>query len=302
VVLIPIILSIHGSADIFEDIDKTYVYSINEMPYNQGVPDKNIQKSGHISGWIDVVGFRQMIKDNEDYYVPGRPSDYSILQYDTWADLKECSTCFVIYIKNKVSVSNNELITTAKNNIELKWAEIITNCDKNGCWQNTITQVEKAIFSDSDISPKQFSIPANQNIIVNMYGGVFPKKIINIKDIDNRIISYKIETENGSLFHSRRIGKIETTPKGVFFMKLIPMSIWNNTGTGIYNLRDDPILGNETITGIVFNTAYGASKINYTMVYTKNKETSINPGVLCIIFIVIAFFSGIRIMNKWSRL
>ncbi len=292
-----------GQAGILEDINETYIQNINELPYSPGIPEKSIQKSGLISGWIDIVGFRQMMRDNGTDYVPGRPSDYAIVQYDTWADLQDCGSCYVVYIKNRVTLKDGGSITTAQNNIDLKWAEIITNCDENGCWQNTIYRTENAIFSVSAISPIQFKFPTDQAITIEKYRGVVPKEIIKFKDMDEGIIAYRITTGNGSVMHRRKIGRIETTPKGIFFMNLTPLSVWEKTGSGIYHWRDDPIMGDDEITDITFNTAYGpASNINYTsgMVYHENRETNIQPGVWSVIYLVIVFFAGIYIMYKSS--
>jgi len=135
-----------GQAGILEDINKTYIQNINELPYSPGIPEKSIQTSGHIKGWIDIVGFREMMRDNGTDYVPGRPADYAIVQYDTWADLKDCGSCYVVYIKNQVSVRNSGSMTIAQNNIELKWAEIFTNCDINGCCRIPYQELKMRYF------------------------------------------------------------------------------------------------------------------------------------------------------------
>jgi hypothetical protein len=292
-----------GQAGILEDINKTYIHSINELPYSPGIPEKSIQKSGHILGWVDIVGFKQMIRDKGIDYVPGSPADYAIVQYDAWADLQNCGSCYVVYIKNQVTVRDSGSMTTAQNNIDLKWAEIITNCDSNGCWQNTISRTEYAIFSVSARSPLQFKFPTNQAITIEKYRGVVPKNIIKFRDMDEGIIAYRVTTGNGSVLHRRKIGKIETTQKGIFFMNLTPLSVWEKTGSGIYHWRDDPIMGDDEITGITFDTPYGkAPNVDYSsgMVYHENRITNIQAGVWSVLYVVLIFFIGIYIMYKSS--
>lgn len=292
-----------GQAGILEDLNKTYISNINELPYSSGTPEKNIQTSGHISGWVDIVGFRQMMRDNGTDYVPGRPSDYAIVQYDTWANLQYCSSCYVVDIRNQISVRDSFSMTIVQNHIDLKWAEIITNCDKNGCWQNIIYRTESAIFSFSVKSPLEFKFPTKQEITIEQYKGIVHKEIIKFDAMDEGIISYKVTTGNGSVMHRRKIGKIETTPKGIFFMNLTPLSVWEKTGDGIYHWRDDPIMGDDEIIDITFDTPYGpAPNIDYNsgIVYHENKETSIQPGVLSVLYVVLIFFAGIYIMYKSS--
>ena len=292
-----------GQAGILEDIYKTYIHSISELPYSPGIPEKNIQTSGHISGWVDIVGFRQMIRDNGTDYIPGSPADYAIVQYDTWADLQDCGSCYVVYIKNQITVGDSGSLTTAQNSIDLKWAEIITNCNHKRCWQNTIYRTEYAIFSVSAESPLRFKFPTNQSITIEQYKGVVPKNIIEFKDMDEGIISYRVTTRNGSVMHRRKIGMIETTQKGIFFMNLTPLSVWEKTGSGIYHWRDDPIMGDDKIIDITFDTPYGtAPNVDYSsgMVYHENKETNIQPGVWSILYVVLIFFAGIYIMYRSS--
>ncbi len=329
-----------GQAGILEEINRTYIDNINELPYSAGIPDKNIQIQGHISGWVDVVGFRQMVRDNGMDYVPGSPADYAIVQYDAWANLN-CDGCSLESLTKSVatSISGNETVATLS--AELKYSQ--TTCSGGGdnggglvyypkdsnrnksvnrIWKldesgsgssgddesvscSTSYYSESATFEDREASPQQFIFPTKQAITVEKYGGVVPKEIIKFKDMDKGIIAYRITTGNGSVTHRRKIGKAEMTPKGIFFMNLTPLSVWKKTGSGIYHWGDDPIIGNESITGVTFDSPYGpAPNVDYTsgMVYHENRETSIQPVVWFVIYIVLVFLSGIYVMFKSSRL
>lgn len=61
---------------IFYILDEKFIDNINELPDSAGNPDKHIQKSGNIEGWIDIVGFNKMMRENGLDYVPGNPVDH----------------------------------------------------------------------------------------------------------------------------------------------------------------------------------------------------------------------------------
>jgi hypothetical protein len=328
-----------GKAGILEDINKSYIKNIDELPYSPGMPEKSIQTSGHISGWVDIVGFRQMVRDNGVDYVPGSPADYAIVQYKAWANLN-CDGCSLESLTKSVLISMSGNQTVASLSAELKYSQ--TTCSGGGdsgggliyypedsdinksvnrVWKldeagggssgddtgiscSTSYYSESATFEDRETSPLQFRFPTKQAIKIEKYRGAVPKEIIKLNDMDEGIIAYSIRTGNGSVMHRRKIGMIETTRKGIFFMNLTPLSMWEKTGSGIYHWGDDPIMGDDKITDITFDTAYGpASNVDYTsgMVYHENRETSIQPGVWFVIYVVLVSLSGIYAMFKSAR-
>jgi hypothetical protein len=113
-----------GQAGILEDINKTYIHSINELPYSAGIPEKSIQKSGHISGWVDIVGFKQMVRDKGIDYVLGSPADYAIVQYDAWANL-DCEGCSLESLTKSIAVSTSGNQTVAALSAELKYSQTL---------------------------------------------------------------------------------------------------------------------------------------------------------------------------------
>ncbi len=326
-----------SQAGILEDINRTYIHSINELPYSPGIPEKNSQTSGQISGWVDIVGFRQMVRDKGIDYVPGSPSDYAIVQYDAWANL-DCEGCSLDSLTKNIAVSTSGNQTLAVLSIELKYSQTVCSGGgdsrgliyypedsdrekrKNRVWKldegdgesdeddggvscSTSYYSESATFEDREVSPSQFIFPTKQAITIEKYRGVVPKEIIKFKNMDEGIIAYRITTGNGSVMHRRKIGRIETTPKGIFFMSLTLLSVWEKTGSGIYHWRDDPIMGDDEITDITFDTAYGpVPNVDYRseMVYHENKETNIQQGVWSVIYLVVIFFAGIYIMYRSS--
>lgn len=70
---------------IFYILDEKFINNISELPYSAGTPETNWRASGYIHAWIDITGFRQMSRDNGIDYIPGRPADLAIVQYDAKA-------------------------------------------------------------------------------------------------------------------------------------------------------------------------------------------------------------------------
>jgi hypothetical protein len=52
--LIPTTLA--ADKGVFYILDEKFIDNISELPYSAGTPDKQIQKSGNIAAWIDIVG------------------------------------------------------------------------------------------------------------------------------------------------------------------------------------------------------------------------------------------------------
>ena len=74
--------AIAADKGIFYILDEKFIDNISELPDSVGNPDKQIQTSGNIEAWIDIVGFNKMMRENGLDYVPGTPADHSIIQYD----------------------------------------------------------------------------------------------------------------------------------------------------------------------------------------------------------------------------
>jgi hypothetical protein len=166
-----------GQAGILEDINRTYIHSINELPYSSGTPEKNIQISGHISGWVDIVGFRQMIRDKGIDYVPGSPADYAIVQYDSWANL-DCEGCSLDSLTKRISVSVSGNRTLAALSVVLKYSRTVCSGGEDGSVScSTSYYSESATFLDSEESPSLFIFPTKQAITIEQYRGFFPTPI-----------------------------------------------------------------------------------------------------------------------------
>lgn len=79
--LVPIGLIFSSTAlaydGLFSILDEKYITSINELPNSSSSdlkPDENWSTQGTISGWVDIVGFRQMVREDGINYVPNDSS------------------------------------------------------------------------------------------------------------------------------------------------------------------------------------------------------------------------------------
>lgn len=163
---------------IFSILNETFIGDIKELPYSAGVPDQNIQSSGYIKGWIDIVGFKQMASENGVDYVPGRPEDYSIVQYDAWAKV-DCSNCGVEFLQKSTSVSASGDSTIARLNVELVWYQIVS-CGMRYTRKEYYTEI--ATFEDLEKSPITYvSLSKDLSIYIIEYNNsLFPQTGINV--------------------------------------------------------------------------------------------------------------------------
>jgi hypothetical protein len=205
-----------------------------------------------------------------------------------------------IELTQEISVKQIGVNIIATLHAVLKWQTV--SCDDKGCWiSGSFTETHDWV--DSQTSPQQFIFPVPQNMTIEQYPDFAPVSLIRFDNISDSIIFYNITTLNGSVEYLLNIGIVELTEKGIPYMKVIPFSVWKKTGAGIYHQGNDAIMDNETISSVFLWTPFGrAPDYNFSeyAVYHQNKQTSINPAIGYIIYIVLVFFAGIYIMYRSS--
>ncbi len=224
-----LVQSAHAGS-IFDVLDGQYIDSVSELPQSDGIPDQNIQKSGHIEGWIDITGYRQMVREDGIDYVLGSPADYAIVQNDVWgyfAKGQKCYSCAVEKIQKDISVTTSGNYTIATMKITLFWYEVL--CDQNSCWEEHY--VEKATFSDSEIAPQTYDVHI-ENLtahIVEYNNSIAPKTSILV-DIPLYISKMEYRYDDNLTVYRSSIGTIEKTRKGIYFMNISRSSTWEMKG------------------------------------------------------------------------
>jgi hypothetical protein len=251
---------------IFDILDKTFIDNITDLPNSQGIPEKNIQTSVHISGWIDIVGFRQMMREDGIDYVQGNPADYAIIQYDAWNNV-DCFGCGVDSFKKNLKVSTVGNQTVASLDIQLIWYELVS-CGKD-C-TTKIDHLETATFQDYEKSPQIYNIKIeNLTAYITEYNNsIYPKTSIRI-DIPPYISKVEFEYGDNTTIYYARFAEIEQTQKGIPFANISKSSLWKVTGSGIGRIGDHVIIKSANI---------DYQKLNITMytLYERRAVTSFN--------------------------
>ena len=237
-----LIMPVH--ANIFDDLNTTFVSNVSQLPsIDDGklMPNKIEQSSGHIRGWVDIVGFREIARVNgsEINYINGSPIDKSIVRYDSWAkiDVPVCS----ISLKNTLTQSISGSNTVASLNIKLVWYS--KHCGKNGC--TCVQHTELATFHDSELSPSQY--PKSSIPTLTLHEFPNSNKALLEVNVDDTVTAYNVTTVNGSVKKHIQIGRVTYTAKGVPYANFTKsnVTIWDDAGEGVYHQGNDVTLDNN---------------------------------------------------------
>lgn len=282
---------------IFQILDEIYIDNITNLPYSNGNPDKNIQLSGHIEGWIDIVGFDKMSKDNDIYYVPGNPEKYAIIQNEVWGKFK-CDICsYSIKKTAQVLPSNNNTIAIL--DLKMTWYEKV--CTKDGC--SCIEHIEYASFSDTEKSPQIINSLVEPEINVIQYNNSLYENIgIQINPTMN-ITRLDVSLNDSSLTRTLKIGHVEKTNKGIYFANMSELQTYSITGKNISHFNDQIFINGNLSKINVTNIKISTSNLYETKYYTNynisieefrpEKETIENPLLMSFWSILLVIFGGI---------
>lgn len=245
----------------------------NTGPY---LPDVNWQESGHVRGWIDIVGFKDMIRENDTDFVPGNPSDFAIVRYDAEADVPG----IVINLLKSVQVFKNGDTVVAVLNVDLFWKSMI--CYDKSCWE--VPHHEEVQFQDSEKSPKTYPMNEPLNVTVMFYNNSYsPKAVVNTGN-NNWTLSEKYIYIGEQIEHFSKKGYVRTNEKGVKYVTYYPANIWKNGNETLFSRMDDSVvintanfnLSNLTVTAVdPYNLETGSSSYNYSRIdYSPYKAFS----------------------------
>ncbi len=285
-----------------EELNSTYITDVSGLPpYSESElrPDIEMTIVDHLQGWVDIVGFRNMANISGTLYIHGDPAANAVVRGSAriWLQPEGVNPELTQSI-SVIQVGANILATL---HAVLKWYTVC--CDDDGCWIcGSVTETHD--WTDTEISPPQFTFPGPQNMTIEQFPGFHPVSLIHFTYHNDSIIFFNITTRNGSVEHLLNIGMVEFTRKGIPYMNVTPFSVWRKTGKGIYHQDEDPIMDNGTITSVFLWTPFGrAPDYNFSeyVIYHQNKPASINPAIGYIIYVVLIFLGGIYIMYSSSR-
>lgn len=293
---------------IFQILDEKYIDNITDLPYSNGIPDKNIQSSGHIRGWIDIVGFNKMSKDVNTFYIPGKPETYAIIQEDVWGKF-DCDICSYS-IKKVVQVTSSRTDTTAVLVIEMTWYS--KHCSKNGC--TCVEHKESTTFYDIEKSPQIVEPLINPIINIIQYNNTLYENIgiyINSEDIKNAT-KFDIAYNNSTMTKTLKTGHVEQTNKGIYFANLTDLSSWETTGKNISQINNMTFINGNLTKINATNIKISTSNLyetkhhsNFTVSreeFRPEKETIENPLLITFWSILFVMFGTLYLAITKMRL
>ncbi len=237
-ILICIILFLPvASADTISEILETkYLDFAHALNYS-GVydPDKNVQESGHIRGWIDIVGYDNMTMIDGEYYIQGAPEDHTIVEHKLWdTGLYWNNNLDWIKITDERIFIDGDNIT-AEIDIYLKWHHSTLKCRgiPPSCRIHKQYYYEFVTFVDTEIAPKIFpsSDYSNVSVYVVIYNNsVSPKTTLKVLNIPENTISINYTYDNESITHYTGIATQEYTDKNCPYMQINSTDIWKGEG------------------------------------------------------------------------
>lgn len=302
IIVILIMLSPSSAAvNIIEDIlEMEFVDCISELTHtNEHKPDKIIQHSRHIHGWIDIVGFENMSKIDGKYYIPGNPTGNAIVRYDTWNTADGWNRAVDSFTETLTVKQTGEYLT-AKLDIYLLWHSVRFDPYP---YPHVVTtyHTERTVFKDTELVPNIFTSPNYNHTyldIVIYNNSIQPKTSVRVVEYPEDVMVINYTYDNESIIHYLAVASIEYTPKNVAYMYLQDVNVWtcecnithfdefiiiptaNFTETNLTVTCSDPY--NE-----VEITNYTVANITYT-----GMEDSISSLFWAVLVIVAIFICG----------
>jgi len=290
------LLTQSAHASFFDDMmNIKIVNTVDELPFSTAWPDIVWQGSGIITGWVDIVGYRNLSQEAGKTYTFGTPASEAIVQTGykiNYADNCKYARCSTIKIETSTTTDQSDDKVQAHFHITLKYVEIY--CTKDGCQDHHYTKY--ADFYDTETAPVQFTLPGNQSVILKKYnGGVYHPNVLSF-DVSPAITQIHVRTENGTINHYLKAGYVYYTNKNVPYINLTDIDKWERYGGGKISTQNDEVVTEENITEVFFMTPYGRVGANITE--QEMKETQVHPGIWGVIFVVVVGLWYIRYLVK----
>lgn len=299
---------------IIDMIMEYYIDSVDNLVYPDTLqPEKTVQQSGNILGWIDVVGFNNLTMINGEYYIPGKAEDHAIIAYDKW-ETADGWNRGIDELSEAVQVTSNNTTITASMNIYLKWHESTlktrTICTPFGChpvvWIQKDYHTETAIFTDTDLVPATFT-PLNLNTsfleVVVYNNSVSPKTTIKVCNIPENVLNINYTYDNESVIHYFGTCNQEYTDKNVPYMFIQSADIWKGglgDGGNLTRVGDMVCLKTNNFSAanltVSLSDPYNTSEINNITVHEvqwHGLEDTFSSLFWLFITVVCIFMTGI---------
>jgi len=283
-----------AAAGLFDILDEQYITDISELPYSSGSPAVEWQESeyGHIQAWVDIVGFRNLSRDGDKYFINGDPVNLAIVQYDT----KAWVSGSVQELTPTLTITTNNNYTVASLTVYLYWETM--QCYDGDCWE--VPHHETATFQDIEKSPELYDKTYKPRInIVEYNNTIEPKIAIQVQEPNaSKVI---IRYGNNSITHTLKTYHVNRTEKGIYYANITPLDTWQVQGQDIGRLGDSVLINtnisevNYSKIEIIVSDIYGTTRadpaeFNITTVTYEPEKIVFNPLLIVFLGIVGTLF------------
>lgn len=168
---------------------------IDDIRYNPNTytPTESWSQSGHISAWVDIVGYTGMVKVQDEYYIGGSATDDVVIVYDTKHHVNTGSGSGYSIKKFKpsivdISIVDDEITVLLK--VELRYVHTwhTLEGDPPTPKNHKKTYNEVAYFRDTEsFIPETYPGVNNYSLVVDNYNNTVKPKAIcegNLSGLD----------------------------------------------------------------------------------------------------------------------
>lgn len=268
-------------------MNQKIIGSVDELPFNTPDPEIIWQTSeeGHIKGWVDVIGFRNLSRSNGIFYTYGPVTDTAIYEGASVGDHPGIRD----ELTNSFSFSQSGDQLTVSMTVILRWHTIY--CDDKGCFING-RFTDTAVFQDTETIPQQFVMPGNQSVLLKHYTGEPYHPNVLVFAVSPAVTEIHAHTPTASMTHYLQIGVVNYTAKNVPFMELGKIDKWEYMGTNnTISSYINEMVSDDNFTEVTFTTAYG--EIGADITEQTMEPTHVHWGVVGLIFVAAVLLYGI---------
>ena len=240
--------SAHAEYDgIFRILDERYVENVADLPPSNPAPDKTLNPSlewldeycnddetsrNCPFGWLDIVGFTNMVRIGDAYYIQGDPADAAIIQYETHVLINGR-----YYLKGweydlQKEVSDGMLIA------RLRAKAILCQRSWDGyesCANETFE------LSDSEPAPRTYPSLSEPQVIVTQYNNSLYENI-GIKILGGNYTKITFGYQDKQAVRTTETLHVENTSKGIVYGNMTMLDQWKIEGTGISRFYNEILM------------------------------------------------------------
>ncbi len=270
--MIPIVPA--ASAGFLENLTQTqYVDTVQELlqPTNLQ-PDKTMQPdpewfSKHcegnsqtdcVFGWLDVLGFKNMARIGDTYYIQGKPEDAAIIQYKTYVRINNR------YLFERWIYDLKKYEDKGKFCAQLKATAVLYSIDSNGY---VSYEYPSNTFQKCIAAPQVFNDTATV-IIHETYYNVTNYSVTTLDlELSDITTKYIMSTSDGRVIARLKVGEVIYSDKGIPYLNLTNVNLYTVEGQNISATKNHIVFKGSNYTTRFFSP-FGELNITPTVLRT----------------------------------